>query len=61
MTELALTPSQNLAISCVDRNVAVSAGAGSGKTRVLVQRFLYILSLGIQEPVRTVLPGEILT
>ena len=61
MTELALTPSQNLAISCVDRNVAVSAGAGSGKTRVLVQRFLYILSLGLQEPVRTFLPGEILS
>ena len=60
MNELALTPSQNLAICCIDRNVAVSAGAGSGKTRVLVQRFLYILSRGVQDPARTVMPGEIL-
>ena len=61
MTELELTPSQDLAIRCIDRNVAVSAGAGSGKTRVLVQRFLYILSRGMQEPACTVSPGEILT
>lgn len=37
------TAEQERAIRCVDKNAAVSAGAGSGKTRVLVERFLYIL------------------
>ena len=37
------TPQQQEAISTLDRNVSVSAGAGSGKTRVLVERFLKIL------------------
>ena len=60
MAEFELTPSQDRAIHCIDTNVAVSAGAGSGKTRVLVQRFLYILSLGLRQPADTVLPREIL-
>ena len=60
MTELQFTPAQDRAIHCIDRNVAVSAGAGSGKTRVLVQRFLYILSRGIQQREDTVWPREIL-
>ena len=34
------TKEQELAIRTLDRNVSVSAGAGSGKTRVLVERFL---------------------
>ena len=60
MAEFTLTPSQDRAIHCIDKNVAVSAGAGSGKTRVLVQRFLYILGLGLRHPSDTVLPREIL-
>ena len=60
MADLAFTPAQDRAIHCLDQNVAVSAGAGSGKTRVLVQRFLHILSLGLQQPEKTVFPQEIL-
>lgn len=37
------TPQQTEAIQTITKNVAVSAGAGSGKTRVLVERFIYIL------------------
>lgn len=37
------TQAQLQAIQTLGTNVAVSAGAGSGKTRVLVERFLYIL------------------
>lgn len=40
------TPEQERAIRCIHKNVVVSAGAGSGKTRVLVERFLYILEYG---------------
>ena len=32
------TKAQQEAIETLDRNVSVSAGAGSGKTRVLVER-----------------------
>ncbi|MBQ9636005.1 MAG: UvrD-helicase domain-containing protein, partial [Acidaminococcaceae bacterium] len=60
MAEFDFTPAQARAIHCIDKNVAVSAGAGSGKTRVLVQRFLHILSQGLQRPEQTVLPQEIL-
>lgn len=34
---------QKKAVYTIDRNISVSAGAGSGKTRVLVERFVYIL------------------
>lgn len=37
------TEEQWQAITTINCNVAVAAGAGSGKTRVLVERFLYIL------------------
>lgn len=40
------TPQQLQAITTIDNNAAVSAGAGSGKTRVLVERFLHILEQG---------------
>ena len=38
-----LTNTQRKAVETVDRNVCVSAGAGTGKTRVLVERFLYLI------------------
>ncbi len=40
------TPAQTRAIETLDRDVAVSAGAGAGKTRVLVERYLTILARG---------------
>ncbi len=53
------TPQQEAAITTIDRNVAVSAGAGSGKTRVLVERFLHILREGLRTG-KHVSAGEIL-
>lgn len=41
------TPSQQEAIDTVDRHLAVTAGAGSGKTRVLVERYLNLIDQGI--------------
>jgi len=41
------TPDQKRAIETIDRNVVVVAGAGSGKTRVLVERYLYLLQQGV--------------
>lgn len=38
-----LTDQQQVAVFSVDRNVLVSAGAGSGKTHVLVERYVEIL------------------
>ena len=45
------TPQQEEAIKSINCNVAVSAGAGSGKTRVLVERFVHILQQSLQQPV----------
>ena len=45
-----LTASQQEAIQTLDRNVAVSAGAGTGKTRVLVERFLGIVQEKLASP-----------
>ncbi|MFH1429350.1 MAG: UvrD-helicase domain-containing protein [Candidatus Margulisiibacteriota bacterium] len=36
-------PEQKQAIETLDKNICVSAGAGSGKTSVLTERFIYIL------------------
>ncbi len=41
------TPQQKEAITTIDRHVAVTAGAGSGKTRVLVERYLNLLGHGV--------------
>src|SRR5690554_4560931 len=41
------TPQQEKAIMTIDRHVAVTAGAGSGKTRVLVERYLNLLEHGV--------------
>ncbi|MGD9683341.1 MAG: UvrD-helicase domain-containing protein [Candidatus Obscuribacterales bacterium] len=38
-----LTPQQHEAVVSVDKNVIVSAGAGSGKTHVLVERYIELL------------------
>lgn len=41
-----LNTNQKKAVETIDKNVAVNAGAGSGKTKVLVERYLYILDKG---------------
>lgn len=41
-----MTPEQMRAATTLDRNVVVTAGPGSGKTRVLVERYLSILESG---------------
>ena len=43
------TDEQKKVITTIDSNVSVSAGAGSGKTRVLVKRFVYILEQNMTE------------
>lgn len=43
------TDEQKQAIETIDCNVAVSAGAGSGKTKVLVARFMYILEQSLAQ------------
>lgn len=40
------TDSQNLAITTIDKNISVNAGAGTGKTKVLTERYIYILENG---------------
>ena len=43
MSDFKPNDEQMAAILAIDSNVSVSAGAGSGKTKVLVERFLHIL------------------
>lgn len=40
------SPEQTRAIETLDRNMAVKAGAGAGKTRVLVERYVRMLKTG---------------
>ncbi len=40
------TPKQAEAIQTIDRDVALTAGAGSGKTKVLVERYVHLLEKG---------------
>ncbi|MCF6466794.1 UvrD-helicase domain-containing protein [Clostridium sp. Cult2] len=40
------TKEQDLAIKTIDKNLAVNAGAGTGKTKVLTERYIYILEHG---------------
>ena len=58
---LEYTEAQKSAIYSLDCNTVVSAGAGSGKTRVLVERFLHMISPQLAKPQgQTVLAQEIL-
>ncbi|NLY11634.1 MAG: UvrD-helicase domain-containing protein [Firmicutes bacterium] len=41
------TKQQENAITIIDRDLAVSAGAGSGKTKVLVERYIHLLNNGL--------------
>ncbi|MBS4539103.1 UvrD-helicase domain-containing protein [Clostridium sp. D2Q-11] len=43
---MSLTSSQQRAVNTIDKNLSVNAGAGSGKTRVLVERYINILVNG---------------
>ncbi|MBI4358478.1 MAG: UvrD-helicase domain-containing protein, partial [Candidatus Omnitrophica bacterium] len=45
-----LTETQKQAVETIDRNVCVSAGAGTGKTRVLVERFIYLVGRKLARP-----------
>ncbi len=49
-----VTPEQRAAIRSIDRNQSVMAGAGTGKTHVLVQRFLHVLERRPGWPLRSV-------
>ena len=41
-----LNKNQQKAVTTIDKNVSVNAGAGSGKTKVLVERYIYLLENG---------------
>ncbi|MHB0999465.1 MAG: UvrD-helicase domain-containing protein [Armatimonadota bacterium] len=47
---LSFTQNQKAAIDCLDKSVSVSAGAGSGKTEVLIRRFCRIVEEGMASP-----------
>ncbi|HXV27329.1 MAG TPA: UvrD-helicase domain-containing protein [bacterium] len=49
-----LTKTQRIAVESFGKNILVSAGAGTGKTRVLVERFLHFVTDG-QVPVTEIL------
>ncbi len=54
MSEVTHTAAQQEAIQTLDRNVVVLASAGTGKTHVLVQRFLYLLEQRPQWPLASI-------
>ena len=45
-----LTPTQKKAVEQLGHSVCVSAGAGTGKTRVLVERFIHLIEKGLARP-----------
>ena len=59
MSEM-LTEEQRRAVETIDRNIALSAGAGSGKTKVLVDRYFYILENGVRRGGGELTPADIL-
>ena len=54
MSEIRRTPAQIAAIESVDRSVCVRAGAGTGKTFVLVGRYMELLRRRQVESVREI-------
>ncbi len=44
---MTFTPIQERAIRTLDKNILLNAGAGSGKTRVLVERYLHLLDMNL--------------
>ena len=42
-----LTPEQQTAVLINDRNIAIVAGPGTGKTEVLAQKATYLLQTGL--------------
>lgn len=54
MTAIALTPEQHRAVHAVEQSVGIVANAGSGKTRVLVERVAHILET-TDTPLRRIL------
>lgn len=48
------TPQQTDAIETLERNLIVTAGAGSGKTAVLVERFLNLLEVNSDWPIASI-------
>lgn len=48
------TKEQDEAIRTIDKNIAVNAGAGTGKTKVLTERYLHILEYGELEKGREI-------
>lgn len=55
-----LTEEQQKAVDILDRNVAVSAGAGSGKTQVLTRRFVHTLESGLEDAGKRISTHQIL-
>ncbi len=45
-SEIKFTPNQERAITTLGRNLCVTAGAGAGKTTVLVERYLHLVEQG---------------
>ncbi|MCY4072759.1 MAG: UvrD-helicase domain-containing protein [Chloroflexi bacterium] len=52
-SQISFTPEQHDAVHIHDKNLIVVAGAGSGKTRVLVERYLQLLEANPEWPIKS--------